>query len=136
MICKFFKSLLFIDKFRFIGKNNCVTIKGNSNLILIYIPLPCNLLQNIGVFNLMVLSEEHDLGNDFGRFRVVVKEGQKNSAAVLGMHRQDVDCSAGHLVDHGAAEVDGIFAQGPPDQGMGAFKLHIGQFEEPQAFQQ
>ena len=68
------------------------------------VPKSPQLLQDVGILDLVVLGEEQDFGKDFCGLGVLIEERQEDLAALLGVHRHDVDHAAALLVDDAAAQ--------------------------------
>ena len=83
----------------------CVFIKGSK------LDHGSNLRKDCGILQFVILTEEYDLGNDFCCLGILIHKGQENSATVLGMDRQDAEHGAADLMDHAAAQMDGIASQ-------------------------
>ena len=76
------------------------------------------LVKNHRILDLRVTSQEQHLGDHFGCLRVVVGERQEQSAAVLGVDRDDAQCAARELVDDARCQVNAVVPQLAVHQGV------------------
>lgn len=83
-----------------------------------------------GIFDFVVLRKEQDFGDDFGGFRIVVCEGKEEATAVLGVDRNDAECSAWLAMHGAAAEVDVVVAEGSVNEGVLSVQANVDDLEQ------
>ena len=87
------------------------------------------LFEDCGVGDLVVACEEHDLGDYFCGAWVVVGEGQKDPAAVLGADRDDALGIAGAAVYLTRSELNRVGAKRSTDARVVAGQFDVAQSE-------
>ena len=84
-----------------------------------------DLLENVGIFDLVIPSQQQHLAGDLGGLGIIVREGQKDPAPVLAVDRHNEQRPAGQHVGRAASQVNAVLGHRAFDQDVGRLDRHI-----------